>query len=128
MRLLPAVLAATLLLAAPALAKSHGSILSGTSLYAKAATTPPGQIKALCDEIIAAQGKSKGAMADAGQLYFQGKLMGQSCIKIDYAKALTLLKASGDTAQFNAILRLVRERAAAGNAAAAKAIKPYGTH
>ncbi len=61
-------------------------------------------------------------------LYFQGKLMGQSCIKIDYAKSLTLLKASGDTAQFNAILRLVRERAAAGNAAAARAIKPYGTN
>ena len=124
MRLVLAAVLGSLLLAAPALAKSHGEIISGDSLYASAATTPPDKIQALCDKIIANQTKGKTGMTDAGQLYFQGKLMGKSCVKIDYGKALALTHKAGDTVMFNSFVRLLRDRAGS-NPAAARALAQF---
>lgn len=112
-----------LFVAIPALAKSHGQIVSGGSLSAQAATTPPEHMQALCDEIIASQNKSKVAMSDAGHLYFHGQLMGKKCVEVDYVKALTLTQQAGDMSEYNAFLKTIRERAASGNPLAVKALK-----
>lgn len=63
-------------------------------------------------------------MADAGQLSFQGKLTDNACVKVDHAKALALQ--ASDTAQFKSFVRILRDRAVAGNPAAAKALAHAG--
>jgi hypothetical protein len=55
-------------------------------------------------EIVAKQNSSKQAMADAADLYFHGTLMGQSCVKVDTIKAITLMKASGHTGEYNGLV------------------------
>ena len=120
------ILAAALcaaLLATPALAKSHGMIVSGGSAYDKVASTPADKIPALCTQIIADQNKSKQAMADAAQLLFNGQLMGQHCVKVDYVKAITLMQASGHTGEYNNLVHALRSRADSGNALAVAAVK-----
>jgi hypothetical protein len=111
------------LLVTPALAKSHGTILSGGSAYDQAASTPANKIPALCKQIIADQNKSKQAMADAAQLLFHGQLMGQHCVSVDYVKAITLMKASGHTGEYNGFVHALKERAASGNAIAVSAVQ-----
>ena len=61
-------------------------------------------------------------MADAADLYFHGMLMGQSCVKVDYVKSLTLMKASGHTAEYDNLVHALKERAASGNALAVSAV------
>ena len=97
-------------------------ILSNDTVYAKVATTPADKIPALCTQIIAEQNKSKQAMADAAHLLFNGQLMGQHCVKVDYVKAITLMKASGNFAEYNILVHALRERAASGNALAVSAV------
>lgn len=117
------VLAALLpaLLITPVLAKSHGQILSGGSAYNQVGK-PGADIPALCKDIVAKQNSSKQAMADAADLYFHGTLMGQSCVKVDYVKAITLMKASGHTGEYNGLVHALKERAATGNSQAADAV------
>jgi len=110
------------LLVTPALAKSHTVILSNDTVYAKVATTPADKIPALCTQIIADQNKSKQAMADAAHLLFNGQLMGQHCVKVDYVKAITLMKASGHAAEYDQLVHALRDRAASGNALAVSAV------
>ena len=110
------------LLVTPALAKSHTVILSNDTAYAKVAGTPADKIPALCNDIIAKQTKTKQAMADAAHLYFFGEMLGQSCVKVDYVKALTLMKASGHAAEYAELVHVLRQRAAGGNATAAAAV------
>ena len=117
-------LAATLLpalLVTPVLAKSHGQILSSGGADV-AATKPGADIPALCKQIVAKQNSSKQAMADAAYLYFHGMLMGQRCVPVDYVKAITLMKASGHTGEYNGLVHALKERAAAGNALAVSAV------
>jgi hypothetical protein len=61
-------------------------------------------------------------MADAAQLYFHGTLMGQKCVPVDYLKAITLMKASGHTGEYNGLVRALKQRATAGNALAVAAV------
>ena len=117
-----AALMSVVLLVTPALAKSHTVILSNDTVYAKVATTPADKIPALCTQIIADQNKSKQAMADAAHLLFNGQLMGQHCVKVDYVKAITLMKASGNFAEYNILVHALKERAASGNALAVSAV------
>ena len=119
---LTAALITLALLVTPALAKSHGTILSPNTAYAKVAGTPADKVPALCDDIIAKQNKSKQAMADAAHLYFFGEMLGQHCVKVDYVKALTLMKASGHTSEYAELLHVLRQRAAGGNAMAVAAV------
>ena len=95
---------------------------ASASPYERAASTPAAKIPALCDEIIARQNSSKAAMADAAHLLFNGQLMGQHCVKVDYVKAITLMKASGNFAEYNILVHALRERAASGNALAVSAV------
>lgn len=114
-------------LASPALAAAHSEIVPKGSLYYQAATTPPDKIPALCAKIVARQNAGKVGMDDAAQLYFHGMLMGVHCVAVDYVKALTLSRAAGDAFTFNTFLRLLKDKAAAGNPAAAHAIAVAGT-
>lgn len=120
-----AVAIAILLAAAtPSLA---GTLLPASSRYALAATLPADQIPALCDEIIAHQNDNPVAMGDAARLLFHGMLMGDKCVKSDKAKALDLLRKAGDRTTFNTFLRILQEKAAAGNAAAISALAKADT-
>ena len=121
-RLAVAAFLLSALLAGPAFAKAHSVILSNNSADATVAKTPAAKLPATCDAIIAAQTKSKQGMADAADLYFHGTLMGQKCVKVDYVKALTLMKASGHTAEYDILVHALKERAASGNALAVSAV------
>jgi hypothetical protein len=103
------------------LAKSHGQILSSGGPYS-AAAKPGADIPALCKDIVAKQQSSKQAMADAAQLYFHGTLMGQKCVPVDYVKAITLMKASGHTGEYNGLVHALKQRATSGNALAVAAV------
>jgi hypothetical protein len=109
------------LLVTPVLAKSHGQILSSGGPYS-AAAKPGADIPALCKQIVAKQQSSKQAMADAANLYFHGTLMGQKCVPVDYVKAITLMKASGHTGEYNGLVHALKARAASGNALAVAAV------
>jgi hypothetical protein len=122
MRTVLAVVLIATTLVTPALAKSHGTILPPNTAYARVAATPTDKIPALCNDIIAWQNKSKQAMADAAHLYFFGELMGQRCVKVDYIKALTLMKASGHTAEYAELVHVLRQRASDGNSLAVAAV------
>jgi len=122
MRSLTAAIAISLILVAPAFAKGHGEIVPRTSALYKVATTPAAQIPALCQQIVADQNKSKQAMRDAGSLLFHGELMGQHCVQVDYVKALTLTQQSGDTLNYNAFVKILKERAGSGNPLAISAL------
>lgn len=121
LRLALAALLLPALLVTPALAKSHGQILSSGGAYSTAAK-PGADIPAICKNILARQNSSKQAMADAAQLYFHGTLMGQKCVAVDYVKAITLMRASGHIGEYNSLVHALRERAASGNALAAAAV------
>jgi hypothetical protein len=120
-RLTLAALLLPALLITPVLAKSHGQILSNGGPYS-AAAKPGADIPALCKDIVAKQQSSKQAMADAAQLYFHGTLMGQKCVPVDYVKAITLMKASGHTGEYNGLVHALKQRAASGNALAVAAV------
>jgi hypothetical protein len=121
LRLALAAILLTALLVTPVLAKSHGQILSSGGPYS-AAAKPGADIPALCKGILAKQQSSRQAMANAAQLYFHGTLMGQSCVKVDYVKAITLMKASGHTGEYNGLVHALKQRAASGNALAVAAV------
>jgi hypothetical protein len=61
-------------------------------------------------------------MADAGNLLFHGELMGQHCVPVDYVKGITLVQKAGDKLQYDAFVRILRERAASGNPTAVSAL------
>jgi hypothetical protein len=48
--------------------------------------------------------------------------MRQSCVKVDYVKAITLMKASGHTGEYNGLVHALKQRAASGNALAVAAV------
>lgn len=129
MRSLTAAIAVSLILVAPAFAKSHGEIVPRTSALYKLDSTPAAQIPAFCKQMIADQNKSKQAMRDAGSLLFHGELMGQHCVQVDYVKALTLTEQSGDTVNYNAFVKILQQRAASGSPLAISALdKLHLTH
>jgi hypothetical protein len=124
MREFVAILAASLLLAMPALAAPVGPIelLAPGSAYNRAAATPAAEIPALCASIIANQNKDKVAMADAGRLLFHGELMGQHCVPLDEVRGIILSQRSGDTFQYVTYVRLLRGQAAGGDRTAKSAL------
>jgi hypothetical protein len=122
MRDLVAVLAASLLLVAPAFAAGQVELLPPGSAYNRVAATPSAQIPALCASMIANQNKDKVAMADAGRLLFHGELMGQHCVRLDYVRGVILSQKSGDEFQYETYVRLLQQQAASGDRAAASAL------
>jgi len=122
MRRFVTVLAASVMLAAPAFAAGQIEMLPPGSAYNKVATTPAAQIPALCASIIANQNKDKVAMADAGRLLFHGELMGQHCVRLDYVRGVMLSQQSGDEFQYETYVRLLRQQAASGDRAAKSAL------
>jgi len=104
-------------------AAAESRILPKTSLmYQVSATSTPAEIKAICAEIIKRQDQSPVAMIDASQLYLHGQLMGNKCGKVDYYKAFTYARASGDAFHLKATLTFIRGRAAGGNPRAVSAL------
>jgi hypothetical protein len=77
-----------------------------------------------CSSIIANAGRSKADMSQAATLYFHGSFMGKRCVKVDYVRAFDLARRSGTDVE--AWLRILRERAAAGNPGAIAALRVVG--
>ena len=128
---LPSILLAALALATGAgisevSAKGGAQLLPKSSLYYKVSTTSTkDEIKAICAEIIERQEASAIGRRDASQLYMHGMIMGVSCLKVDYFKALVLARESGDAFTLKAALTYIRDRAAGGNAKAIRALEKY---
>lgn len=86
--------------------------------------TPTGEVAQSCKSILANVERSKADMARAVSTYFYGIFMGEPCVKVDYAYAFDLMQRSGtDPKPF---LRVLRERAAAGNPKAKAALARFG--
>lgn len=124
------ILFATLVLAVGATtevaAKGGAQLLPKSSLYYKVTTTSTkAEIKAICDEMVARQDASSIGRQDASSLYMHGMIMGVSCVKVDYFKALVLARNSGDAFTLKATLTYIRDRAAGGNQKAINALAKY---
>jgi hypothetical protein len=86
--------------------------------------TPEGEQAMSCKSIIANAERSQGDMQEAAGTYFHGVFMGRPCVKVDYARAFDLMRRSGrDPEPF---LRVLRQRAAAGNPKARAALERFG--
>jgi hypothetical protein len=83
------------------------------------------EIKAVCAEIIARENASPVGMMDASSLYMHGKILGVTCLKVDYYKALVLAHESGDAFTLKAALTYIRSRASAGVDKAIRALEKY---
>jgi hypothetical protein len=126
------VLIATLVLAASAgiatevAAKGGAQLLPKSSLYTQVSTaSTKAEIKAICAEIVARQDASSIGRRDASSLFMHGMIMGVSCLKVDYFKALVLARESGDAFTLKAALTYIRGRAEGGNTKAIRALEKY---
>lgn len=128
---LPSILLTALALATGAgisevSAKGGAQLLPKSSLYYKVSTTSTkDEIKAVCAEIIERQEASAIGRRDASQLYMHGMIMGVTCLKVDYYKALVLAHDSGDAFTLKSALTYVRGRAAGGITKAIRALEKY---
>lgn len=128
---LPAILLAALALAPGAgitevAAKGGSQLLPKQSRYNKVSTTSSkAEIKAICAEIVERQDGSSIGRRDASSLYMHGMIMGVTCLKVDYYKALVLAHDLGDAFTLKAALTYVRGRATAGVGKAIRAIEKY---
>jgi hypothetical protein len=77
-----------------------------------------------CEGVIANAERSKSDMSIAAGTYFSGIFMGKSCVDVDYARAFALAEKSGTGV--GAYLKVLRERAAAGNPRAESALRRLG--
>jgi hypothetical protein len=80
--------------------------------------------KGLCTEILANAESSRTNMQMAALIAFDGQLDGVQCAKSDYIRALTLAKKSG--LPRDRWIKLLKQRAAAGEARAAAALRYIG--
>ena len=113
-------------MATAAAAKGGAQLLPKSSLYYKVTTaSTKAEIKAICAEIVARQDASSIGRRDASSLYMHGMIMGVSCLKVDYFKALVLAHDSGDAFTLKAALTYIRDRAAGGNQKAINALAKY---
>ena len=120
------VLATSAGIATEVAAKGGAQLLPKSSLYTKVGTaSTKDEIKAICAEIVARQDASAVGQTDASHLYMHGMIMGVSCLKVDYFKALVLARESGDAFTLKAALTYIRDRAAGGNAKAIRALEKY---
>ncbi len=109
-----------------AAAKGGSQLLPRQSLYNNIdPNASRDEIKALCAEIIARENASPVGMRDASSLYMHGKILGVSCLKVDYYKALVLARESGDAFTLKASLTYIRSRASAGVDKAIRALEKY---
>lgn len=124
---LPLALAIVPLAATDAAAKSSFKLLPKTSLWAQIPeNASKDEIKALCAEMIARQDASAQGMMDASSLYMHGMVMGVTCVKVDYYKALVLAKASGDAFTLKAALTYIDGKARNGVGKAQRAMEKFG--
>ena len=120
------VLATSAGIASDVAAKGSAQLLPKSSLYYKVTTaSTKAEIKAICAEIVARQDASSIGRRDASSLYMHGMIMGVSCLKVDYFKALVLAHDSGDAFTLKAALTYIRDRAAGGNQKAINALAKY---
>ncbi|HQZ13360.1 MAG TPA: hypothetical protein PK286_10805 [Devosia sp.] len=84
-------------------------------------------VQETCRQIIADAGKSKGHAQMAALLYYHGIHMGERCtnIKVDYVKALTLLR-DLDPRSYASLVKDLRSKAESGNPRAANALAKLG--
>ena len=123
---LPLLLALGPLAATDAAARSGFKLLPKTSLWAQIPQNgSKADFKAICDEMIARQNASAVGMMDASSLYMHGRIMGTSCVKVDYYKALTLAKASGDAFTLKAALTYIGGKARDGVGKAQRAMEKF---
>ena len=83
------------------------------------------EIQAICDAMVDRQDASAIGRMDAATLYLHGKIHNVGCVKVDFYKALSLAKASGDAFTLRAALNYVRERANAGIPKAVSALETF---
>ncbi|WP_421759746.1 hypothetical protein [Devosia sp.] len=107
-------------------AKGGSKLLPKQSLYNNIdSNASRDEIKALCAEIVARENASPVGMTDASGLYMHGKILGVTCLKVDYYKALVLAHDSGDAFTLKASLTYIRSRASSGVDKAIRALEKY---
>jgi len=126
-RLLTLALPLALVIALPlSPASAESMLLPKSSLWTQIPeNASKDEIKAICDKMIAREDASKIGQMDASTLYLHGKIHNVSCVKVDFYKALSLAKASGNAFTLRASLNYVRERANAGIAKAVTALAKF---
>jgi len=123
---LPLALALSPLAATDAAAKSSFKMLPKSSLWSQIPMDgTKDDYKAICDEMVKRQDSSPIGMMDASSLYMHGMIMGVTCVKVDYYKALTLAKKSGDAFTLKAAVTYIGGKARDGVARAEKALEKF---
>jgi hypothetical protein len=83
--------------------------------------------KQQCDQIIANQTRSKQDKVRAALLYYHGMQMGVKCVKVDYIRALTMLREAGEERTIASLLKDLKTKAASGSSKAAAALAKFGS-
>ena len=83
-------------------------------------------VTAQCQSILAKSHANHAAMVRAAMVYYNGGLLGQACVPVDYQQAFSLLEGAGDTADMTSLWADLKRKAASGNAKARAALSQIG--
>ena len=100
-----------------------GPALALDSLWNSAIDAPDDQLPEICRQIIAHQNDSKLEALEASMLLFEGRLnKGGPCVEKDYVRSFELMQISGNRDGYSINLKILRQRAAAGEKLAIAAL------